>query len=52
LRTTVTGADSPSLASEFVLESLGFPSVFKAYHQIVGVLEGNDDPEVRISLSK
>ncbi len=52
---------SPSLASEFVvirkrfpsvvnsLESLGFLSVLKAYHQIVSVTEDNDD---RISLNR
>ena len=34
------------------LESLGFLSVFKAYHQIVSVPEDNDDREVRISFSK
>jgi hypothetical protein len=32
--------------------SLGFLSVFKAYHQIVSVPEDNDDREVRISFSK
>jgi len=32
--------------------SLGFLSVFKAYHQIVRVPEDNDDREVRISFSK
>jgi hypothetical protein len=32
------------------LESLGFLSVLKAYHQIVSVPEDNDDREVRISL--
>jgi hypothetical protein len=31
------------------LESLGFLSVFKAYHQIVSVPEDHDDPGVRIS---
>ena len=34
------------------LESLGFLSVFKAYHKIVSVPEDNDDREVRISFSK
>jgi hypothetical protein len=33
-------------------ESLGFLSVFKAYHQIVSVPEDNDGREVRISFSK
>jgi len=34
------------------LESIGFLSVFKAYHQIGSVPEDNDDREVRISFSK
>ena len=34
------------------LESLGFLSAFKTYHQIVSVPEDNDDREVRISFSK
>ena len=34
------------------LESLGFLSVFKAYHQIVSVPKDNNDREVRISFSK
>ena len=34
------------------LESLGFLSVFKAYHQIVSVPEDIDDREVRISFQQ